>query len=347
MTHTPTTVMITGGTGYIGAWLTSMLLQEGHTVRLAVRSLSRTEKFEPLQHLASESPGTLELFEADLLVDGSFDEAARGAEVIMHVASPFKLKVSDPWKDLIDPAVKGTQNVLQAANRSGSVKKVVLTSSIVAIAGDNLETIEKGLDAVDETQFNTTSTPKASPYPYSKVMAEKEAWKIHDAQSDWKLVVINPSFVMGPSFSGIPSDSESLRFMEQLLSGRFASGAPDLTFGFVDVRDVARAHMLAMNGSQAEGRYLLVERTANLLDVSSHLREAFGDRYKLPTSMAPKWLLYLIGWTFGVKPSFVRRNVGVPLKVDTSRSRTHLGLTYTPLPETLEAMVRQMEGDAG
>ncbi|MCC5925884.1 MAG: NAD-dependent epimerase/dehydratase family protein [Bacteroidetes bacterium] len=337
------TVMITGGTGYIGAWLTKMLLEAGHTVRLTVRDAGRTEKIAPLQQIAEQCKGSLELFEADLLSEGSFDEAARGADVIMHVASPFKLKVNDPWADLIDPAVKGTRNVLEAANKSGSVKKVVLTSSIVAIAGDNLETVEKGLSEVEESQFNTSSTPKSSPYPYSKVMAEKEAWKIHDAQSDWKLVVINPSFVMGPTLENIPTESESITFMKNLISGQFATGAPDLTFGFVDVRDVAKAHMLAMDNSDVAGRFLLVERTATLLEVSDHLRDSFGDQYKLPTKTAPKFLLYLIGWMFGVKPSFVRRNVGIPLKVNASRSRDILKLTYTPLPQTLTDMVNQIE----
>lgn len=339
-------VMITGGTGYIGAWLTKMLLEDGHTVRLAVRNKQRTEKFAPLLQIAEATKGKLEIFEADLLQDGSFDEAAKGADVIMHVASPFKLKVDDPWDDLIHPAVKGTRNVLEAANKSGSVKKVVLTSSIVAISGDNLETIEKGLTEVDESQFNTSSTPETSPYPYSKVMAEKEAWKIHDAQSVWKLLVINPSFVMGPTLENIPSESESLVFMQNLLAGKFATGAPDLSFGFVDVRDVAKAHMLAMDNAAAEGRFLLVSRTATMLEMANILREEFGDAYKLPKTTAPKWLLYLMGWMFGVKPSFVRRNVGIPLKVNTTRSREILGLEYIPLAQTFRDMVNQIEGRA-
>lgn len=336
------TIMITGGTGYIGAWLTKMLLEKGYTVRLTVRDKNRTEKYAPLQEIATSVGSTLDLYEADLLKDGSFDEAARGADAIMHIASPFILRVKDPQKDLIEPAVNGTQNVLGAASRSGSVKKVVLTSSIAAIMGDNVEMAEKGLSEIDETQFNTSSRPDNQPYQYSKVTAEKEAWKLHDAQTDWKLVVINPSFVMGPTLENIPSDSESLQFMKGMISGNFATGAPDLKFGFVDVRDVARAHVLALENDDAAGRFLLAERATGVFDLAQLLRDEFGNKFKLPKSIAPKFLLYLTGWMFGVTISFVKRNVGHNLKLNTSRSRDILGLKYIDLKVTVRDMVNQM-----
>lgn len=341
---TPHTTMLTGGTGYIGAWVTSMLLDKGYHVRLTVRDKSKTEKYAALKAHAESAPGTLELFEADLLKPGSYHEAAKGADSIIHMASPFTLRFKDAQKDLIEPAVNGTRNVLEAASASGTVQKVVLTSSVAAVHGDNIDMKEQGLSSFDESHWNTSSTPSHQPYSYSKVMAEKEAWKIQKNQSDWKLVVINPSFVVGPALD-TSSDSESLEFMKNMLGGKFAMAAPELYFGFVDVRDVAKAHILALESPTAEGRHILAERTAGVIEMAGLIRQNFGDRFKLPTSPAPKWLLYLVGWMFGAKPKFVSRNVGYPIALDTAKSKSSLGLTYRPLSDTLKDMVAQMSKD--
>ena len=133
------TILVTGGTGYIGAWVVKGLLENGHTIRLTVRNKRHKVKYQFLSDIANASEGTLEIWEADLMKAGSFDEAAKGCDLIAHIASPFILKVKDAQKDLIDPAVKGTVNVLEAANKSRTVKKVVLTSSVAAVHGDNID----------------------------------------------------------------------------------------------------------------------------------------------------------------------------------------------------------------
>jgi len=336
------TALITGGTGYIGSWIVKYLLEKGQTVRVAVRDKNRKDKIQHLVDLDEKLPGKLEFWEADLLKPGSFDDAAKGCDIIYHIASPFKLKIKDAYKDLIDPAVKGTRNVLNAANNSGTVKKVVLTSSVAAIHGDNVEMKEQNLAEFSEEQWNISSTPKHQPYSYSKVTAEKEAWKIHDAQSNWKLVVINPSFVMGPSLTKA-TESESLTFMKDMLKGKFAMGAPDLCFGFVDVRDVAKAHVLAGEKMDAEGRHLLAERTANFLDLSGIINQEFENEFKVPTKNSPKFLMYLMGWMFGVSIKFVQRNIGHPIKLNNSKSKEQLGLSYTPFNETIRDMIKQMK----
>jgi len=338
---TPHTTMLTGGTGYIGAWVTRMLLDKGYHVRLTVRDMAKTEKYAALKAHAEKSPGKLDLFEADLLKPGSYNAAAKGADSIIHMASPFTLRFKDAQKDLIAPAVEGTRNVLEAATTSGTVKKVVLTSSVAAVHGDNIDMAEQGLSSFDESHWNTTSTPRHQPYSYSKVMAEKEAWKMSKNQSGWKMVVINPSFVVGPALD-TASDSESLEFMKNMLSGKFAMAAPELYFGYVDVRDVAGAHILALESSTAKGRHILAERTAGVIELAGLIRHKFGDRFKLPKSPAPKWLLYLVGWMFGAKPKFVARNVGYPIAYNNTKGKEALGLEYTPLEETLADMVAQM-----
>lgn len=338
------TILLTGGTGYLGAWTAKYLLEKGYTLRLAVRNKTRTEKYDFLQKIADQSKGTLEVWEANLLEQNSYHQAAEGADAIIHMASPFTLRFDDAEKDLIQPALEGTRNVLAAANASSTVQKVVLTSSVAAIHGDNIDQKEKEIQVLNEDYFNESSSVNHQPYSYSKVLAEKEAWKIAEAQSKWKLVVINPSFVMGPSLSK-HSGSESLAFMQDILSGKYRMGAPDLMFGFVDVRDVAQAHILAIEKSDAKGRHLLAERTASVLDLVEMLKDKYGNQYKLPLMKAPKWLLLLIAPLFGLKRKFVQRNVGHKINLDTSKSREKLGVNYRQLEETLSDMVEQMEKD--
>lgn len=333
--------MVTGGSGYIGSWVVKYLLEKGYTVRAAVRNRKNTSRYEHLTELADGLPGKLEIWEGDLLKIGSFNKAARGCFAVMHIASPFTLRFKDAQKELIEPALKGTINVLGAATRSGSVKKVVLTSSVAAVHGDNIDMKEKGLKEFTEEHFNDSSSLKHQPYSYSKVLAEREAWKIEESQGNWKLVTVNPSFVVGPSLSPA-TDSESLNFMKNILSGKFKMGAPDLWFGFVDVRDVAQAHILALEDPKAGGRHILAERTMNMLELAGILRDLFGDKYKLPNKLSPKFLMYLVGPMFGVNAKFVRRNVGYPIKLNTDKSRERLGLKYTHIERSIEDMVKQM-----
>lgn len=336
------TIMVTGGTGYVGSWIVKGLLEKGYEVRLPVRNKAKTEKYQFLLDIAEQTSGTLSIWEGDLLKFGSYDEAAKGCEYVMHTASPFFLNFEDPQKDLVDPAVKGTQNVLEAATKAQTVKKVVLTSSVAAIHGDNIDMQEQNVQAFDESYFNTSSSLHHQPYSYSKVMAEKKAWQLSEQQENWKLVVINPSFVVGPPLT-LRSSSESLTFMRDILSGKFFLGAPHLELGYVDVRDVAQAHILALEKDEAEGRHLLVERVMTICQLSKIIKAEFGSRYKLPLMESPKFLLYLVGGFFGVTKKFVSRNVNHPLRLDSTKSREKLGLQYRSMNDTVREMVEAME----
>lgn len=336
------TVMVTGGTGYLGGWVVKGLLEKGYSVKVPVRDKGKESKYNFLKDIDKSSRGSLEIFEANLLDEGAFDEAAKGCDAIIHMASPFTLRIKDPQKELIDPALKGTRNVLNAASRSGTVTRVVLTSSVAAVHGDSIDMMEQGLSEFTEKQFNETSSLKHQPYSYSKVIAEKEAWKMAEEQDKWKLVVINPSFVMGPSLTK-NSNSESLNFMKDMLSGKYKMGVPELRFGFVDVRDVADAHILALENEKAGGRHILVERTMSILDFANLIRQKYGDKYKLPKSNTPKFMLYLVGWMFGFNARFIKRNVGHPLSFNAEKSKKELGLRYTPMERSAGDMVSQMQ----
>lgn len=335
------TILVTGATGYIGSWVVKYLLEKGYRVRITVRDKSRNNKYELLQKLAVDSPGEIVVYEADLLKSGSYNQAAKGCDAIIHLASPFTLRFKDPVKELIEPAVQGTENVLAAATTSTSVKKVVLTSSVVAVHGDNIDMQEKGLREFTEDDFNDTSTATHQPYPYSKVKAELAAWDIAKQQDQWQLVVMNPAFVMGPPLSA-DTNSESIQFMKDMLGGKFLTGAPYLEFGFVDVRDVARAHILALEKEDADGRHILAERVLDFMSFAKTIKTMYPGKYPLPLMKTPKFMLYLVGWAFGLTRKFISRNIGYHIKLNNNKSKNELGLVYTPFETTIKDMIERM-----
>lgn len=212
----PQQVLVTGATGYLAGWIIQKLLAQGHQVNATVRDLSHSSKTRALVDLAADLPGELELFQADLLREGSFKRPMMGCTTVFHVASPFSLQVGHPQRDLIDPAVKGTQNVLHTVNSSKTVNRVVLTSSVVAMVGDWADL--KG-HPVAESDWNTTSTLDHNPYALSKTLAERAAW---DMQGDWSLAVINPALVVGPTLNP-DSHSGSFDLIQQLAGDAMAT----------------------------------------------------------------------------------------------------------------------------
>lgn len=336
-------IVVTGGSGYIASWIVKYLLEDGKSVRTTVRSLKDTKKISHLLELKDKFKDKLTLFEADLLSEGSFDAPIAGAELVIHTASPFFVAgIKDAQKQLIDPALQGTKNVLETCNRISSVKRVVLTSSVAAILGDNIDSLQVPNHTFTEEHWNTTSNLKHQPYAYSKTLAEKEAWEIQKSQSRWDLVVINPSFVMGPSLSK-RLDGTSVEFMKNMLKGVFRTGVPDTKMGFVDVRDVAKAHILAGLTPNAKGRHITSAEVMPMLGVAKIIKENFGNKYSVPTGNLPKALVYVIGPFFGLSWGYTKNNIGQPLNLNHEYSKTDLGLTYRPLKDTFIDHVNQME----
>jgi len=339
----PTTVLVTGASGYIAGWLIKYLLDAGHTVHGTVRN---PDKATHLKKLAAGTKGTLTLFKADLLTPGSFDEAIQGCSLVMHTASPFVLDgYTDAHEALVRPAVEGTRNVLQAVQRTESVKRVVLTSSVASMFGDNNEILGKADGRFDESDWNTTSTVDHNPYQFSKVAAEREAWKMNQCQTRWDLVCINPSMVYGPSLTPA-SQSASIDMLVQMGDGRLRTGVPDLSFGVVDVREVARAHVLAGFMPDANGRYILSNETLSMLKIASLLRHGTDKSFPFPRLQLPKALVWLIGPLLGsVTRDFIQRNVGYTVQYDNRRSREHLGVNYRSVTETFGEHFRQILDD--
>ena len=189
---TSTPVIVTGATGYVAGWIVKALLDAGVHVHAPVRAPDQPEKIAHLVALAKAAPGEITFFKADLLAEGSYAEAMAGCGTVFHTASPFLSAVNDPQTELVDPALLGTKNVLNQANQTPSVKRVVLTSSVVAMYGYNAEIADFPGGKLSETAWNTTSSLTENAYSYSKTLAEQEAWKIAKAQNAASLSLKSP-----------------------------------------------------------------------------------------------------------------------------------------------------------
>lgn len=333
--------LVTGATGYLAGWLVKQLLENGIAVHAAVRNPDNKEKVQHLLDMAESNGGTIKFFKADLLEKGSYDEGMKDCELVFHTASPFILGVKDNRKDLIEPALHGTQNVLDSVNKTDTVKRVVLTSSCAAIYGDAVDLKETPNAEFTEEVWNTSSNENHQAYSYSKLLAEKEAWKMQKEQSRWDLVAINPSLIIGPG-TNPRATSASFDIMKQMGSGMMKMGAPEMNIGAVDVRDVANAHFLAAYTEEAKGRHIVSKETIKFLDLADMLRPNFGDQYALPKKNLPKWFLWLMGPAAGMSRKEISRNIGHPWRANNSKGIKELGLSYRPLDIAINEMFQQL-----
>lgn len=327
-------VLVTGANGYVASWIVKLLLDKGFEVHAAVRNPDNFEKNKHLIDIAKTAKGDIFFYSADLLKEGSYDKAMEGCSIVFHTASPFILNVKDNQKDLIDPALEGTRNILNSVNKSKSVKKVVLTSSVAAIYGDNIDADNIENHMFDESFWNTSSNLNHQPYSYSKTVAEKLAWEMNKNQNNWELVVINPSLVFGPSLGSNPT-SESFNILKQLGDGSFKSGAPDLSLGVIDVRDLAQAHTNAALFDNANGRNIISGNNTSLLEISKILKSYYGSKSLFPNRKIPTFLIWLLAPFVGMKRKFVSRNFGHLVKLNNEKGILELKMNYKPLKETL------------
>ncbi|CAN6381097.1 unnamed protein product [Urochloa humidicola] len=264
-------VCVTGGSGFIGSWLVRCLLDRGYAVRATVKNIQderETKHLEALDGAASR----LRLLQMDLVDPASVRAAVEGANGVFHLASPVTLQLpQDPEKELLEPAVKGTVNVLRAARDYG-IGRVVLMSSKAAMFPNPDWPADK---AIDEDSWADVELLRKHQlwYNVSKTLAEKAAWEFAAREEGLHLVVINPGMVLGPFLT--PSVNASLHCFLQLLEGQMMD--LDLYMGSVDVRDVARSLIALYESPSAQGRHLCMESVERLIDFTNNVADLFTE----------------------------------------------------------------------
>jgi dihydroflavonol-4-reductase len=324
-------ILVTGASGFIAAHTIEKLLRQGHEIVGTVRDPDNTKKNAQL-HAMNVGRGKLGLVAADLTAADPFS-AHVDVDVIMHMASPYIINVKNPQTDLVGPAVMGTLSLLRAAAKSKRVKRVVLTSSMAAI------TDEPDGRVLTENDWNTGSSLTRNPYYFSKVMAEKAAWDFMKSERPgFDLVVINPFLVIGPAHT-IVINASNLTLIE-MITGKFPA-IMALEWGYVDVRDVADAHIAAMNVKQASGRYICAAANMTMTETVALIRQSGYANAKLPkfdlSGPIGTMLVKLISYTQppGIG-SYLRTHLGRVPHFDNSKVRNELGIVFRPVAESIK-----------
>jgi len=281
-------ILVTGGSGFIAAHTILQLLNAGYQVQTTVRDMKRESDVRAMLKHGGARPGErLGFFAADLQSDAGWASAVAGCDYVLHVASPFPANVPKHEDELIVPAREGALRVLRAS-RDARVKRVVLTSSFAAIGYGHAPQSAP----FNETNWTNTVGNDVTAYVKSKTLAEREAWNfIAREGGDLELSVVNPVAVFGPVLG--PDYSTSVLLIQRLMSGA-VPGSPRLSFGVVDVRDVADLHIRAMTHLAAKGeRFLAVAGDFMLIrDIAKVLKERMGEAgKKVPTRQLPNWLV--------------------------------------------------------
>lgn len=279
-------VLVTGISGYVGLHAAVELLKNGYSVRGSVRNLSKTDQLTKSIQNEVETNGNLEYCELNLLNDDGWKEAMQGCDYVLHIASPYVASEPKDENEIIKPAVEGTERALKFAKNAG-VKRVVLTSSIVAMFGD----ANKSLKIKQDTWTNPDAK-NVSAYVKSKTLAEKNAWNFIESQkgdNKLELVVINPGPIWGPTLSDKLS-GESMNIVKDMITGKMPMLAK-VTINMSDVRDIASVHVKALENDKANGQRFVVatENPYSFKEMAQILKSNGND--KVSTLEGPNFLL--------------------------------------------------------
>ena len=324
MHQTMKKVLVTGISGYVGQHCAAELLKKGYSVIGSVRKLSRSDEVVNGIKKEIDPKGSLEFCELNLMKDAGWDEAMEGCDYVLHIASPFVIKDPKDANELIKPAVEGTLRALNAAKKAG-VKRVVLTSSIVAMSGG-----KQGLIKINQDSWTDVNKKNVTAYFKSKTLAEKSAWdfiKNQTGDSKLELVVVNPGPIYGPSLTG-SLDSESMDFFKKLITGKLPM-LPQAFTVMSDVRDIAAIHVAALENEKANGkRFIVTSEKPYAMQAIAHILKSNGYN-KVSTTLAPTFLLKFMAH-FNSEMKGMLPFIGNTIEADVSN--TMAAFNWTPIP---------------
>jgi nucleoside-diphosphate-sugar epimerase len=330
------TVLVTGGSGFIGGWCVVELLKRGHVVRATVRNLAREPHVRAAIGQVVDPGNRLSFHAADLTSDTGWDAAVAGCDYVLHVASPLGVTEPKDPDELIVPARDGARRVVGAAIKAG-VKRVVMTSSVAAASPP----AGSGDSVSDETQWTDPAGAKVGAYAKSKTIAERAAWElVRDADGATTLATVNPTLVLAPVLSD--DFSESIQVVERLVSGR-VPGIPRLGFNIVDARDVADLHIRAMTAPEAAGeRFIAAGQWAWMAELAQLAKAKLGrDGAKVPTRRVPDFVIRFAG-LFDKDLGSVTGNLGVKHDFSSAKAQRLLGWRPRPLEDTILDTARSL-----
>jgi dihydroflavonol-4-reductase len=328
-----TKVLLTGASGYIGKHITLQLLQEGYSVVASVRNLAKADEVK-----AAVSPNLAKGFdldkhlafvELDLEEDAGWDKALEGVDVLLHTASPFPIASPKDENDLIRPAVEGTLRALKAAHKA-KVKRVILTSSVAAIDGNDLPA---GKTAVDESMWTDVNHPLGgAAYTKSKTLAELAAWDyVKSTAPEIELTSINPVLVIGAPLDNHFGSSVSI--IERILKASDPV-LPDVCMSIVDVKNVAEMHVNAIKVKESKGeRFLASAETVSFIEMAKTIKAAYPTR-KVNTGQAPNFLIKLLS-LFDGEIKRVVPLLGKKILVDASKAEKVLKIKFIPAEQSI------------
>ncbi len=323
------TVLVTGGSGFIGGWCVIGLLEKGYTVRTTVRDLAKEGAVRTNLAKATSKLDNLTFYAANLTDDAGWDDAVQGCDYVLHVASPIAVAEPKDPDVLITPAREGALRAINASIKAG-VKRVVMTSSVAAASPHD----NRRESRTDEAVWTDPTIKGVSAYSQSKTLAERAAWaRIETSNAPTSLATVNPALVIGPVLDG--DFSGSAQVVERLLSGR-VPGLPRLGFNIVDVRDVADLHIRAMTAPEARSeRFIAAGQWAWMEDIARILRDKLGaDAAKVPANKVPDLVLQIVG-LFDRDLGSVTPNLGRKGDFSSEKAQRVLGWTPRPLEETI------------
>ncbi|SCU95655.1 LADA_0G16732g1_1 [Lachancea dasiensis] len=331
------TVLVTGGSGFVGGHCIVKLLEKGYSVRTTIRSLSKKEKvLDMLKNGGITSFDRISFCEADLTEDANWHDAVKDCEYVLHVASPILFTIPKDENEMIRPAVDGTLRVLKAA-RDGGVRRVVMTSNFGAVGYSHKDPHTP----ITEKEWTDPNEKHLTAYNKSKVLAERAAWDfVNSHGKGLELVTINPTAIYGPALC--KDMSVGFELLKKILDGSMRA-IPQLSMNVIDVRDVADLHIRAMTSPKAKGqRFLaLAGGEISLPEIANFLRaRPEAERYNISNMILPNWVAYF-GGLFNQQLKTLASMLKTSRNASNEKAKTILD--WEPIATNEEAIIASVE----